>query len=234
MLKKHLKAYVLLMLGLLLGCGTGEYERRLEGRIVSLKTGSKFNILSPAIDIPGASLSIRIPQEFNITPLSEGEMLDGKPIDGRRVKPAVIDIPDLKATFEGSINDRDDGKQSYYLYVAVSKGANRGNLPKLMQADLASKFNNTSQLAVLQAPTPEGRSIDWQQCRGTGNQLFYYVLPPPGGEGQFRQMPGAVELLFHEENDALIILVWRMPTGIEGARDFKSWIQLVAGCVNLK
>jgi hypothetical protein len=230
MLKKHVKAYVLLMLGLLLGCGTSEYERRKDERIASLKTGSKFNILTPALDIPGTSLSIRIPKEFNTTPLTDGAMLDGKPVDGRRVKPAVIDIPDLKATFEGFIEDANKGKQPYYLYVAVSKGTIRTNLPRLMQADLASKFNNTSQLSLLQAPTPEGRSIDWQQCRGTGNQLFYYVLP--SGEGQFTTMPGAVELMFHEENDALIILVWRMPTGIEGT--IESWIKLTAGCVNLR
>src|SRR3989304_1296552 len=84
--KRHIATGFVLLLGICWGCGTGEYERRLEARIAELKTESKFKYLASAVDVPGTRVSIRIPQDFNNTSLIEGAMIDGKPVDARRLK----------------------------------------------------------------------------------------------------------------------------------------------------
>ena len=229
------------------GCGTGDYEQRLDKRINELKMGSKFNLLSSPIDVPGTQVSLRIPQKndsnknafetlltagFENPPLQDAVSPDGKPIDPKRIKPNIVDVADLKLTFEGFVPDAKKGKQPYYLYVAVSTRQSRGNIPKLMQADLTSKINDTTPLTDLKAQTPEARDILWQVCQATGNQQFYYIKPPPG-EGQFVQLKGTIVLMFHDENDALVTLIWRWPAGIDKSVDFQSWMEMVAGCVKV-
>lgn len=231
--KIYMAASVMLILGIFGGCGSGEYEQRLDKRIKELKTGSKFNILSSPTDVPGTQVSISVPQDFKDPPLKEGAIVDGKAVDPRRVKSNVIDLNDLKLTYEGFIEDANKGKQPFYLYVCVTTGPSRVNFPQIMKNSLAEKFNTTTELIDdYKAQTPEGREVIWKQCRATGNQPFYYVTPT--GEGQFIQLSGAIELFFQDENETLITLVWRMPTGIEQSREFKSWMNMVAGCVKVK
>src|SRR3989304_1525076 len=224
-------AALIQLLGICWGCGTGEYERRLEGRIAEIKTESKFNFLSQPRDVPDTQVSIRIPQEFKSPPLVEGGEIEGKPIDPRRVKPNVINIPGLKLTFEGFIEDANKGKQPYYLYIGVTTDERRANYPRIMVSELKSKSNTTTELSDLQAPTPQGRSLDWRKCRATGNQEFFYV--PLEGEPSFRRMPGIIDLLFYDQGDILVIMAWRMPSGLEQSFDFPNWEAMTAGCMRV-
>ncbi len=243
---KYIAAGAMLFLVFSGGCGTGDYEQRLDKRFNELKVGSKFNLLSSPIDVPGTKVSLRIPQKndsnqkafenlltggFENPPLQEAVAPDGKPIDPLRLKPNVIDVADLKLTFEGFVPDAKQGKQPYYLYVAVSTQKNRGNIPKRMQADLASKLNDATPLTDLKVQTPEVGDIDWQVCEATGNQQFYYVKPD--GQSQFIQLNGTIEMMFHDENGALVILIWRWPTGLDKSM-FQSWMEMVGGCVKVK
>jgi hypothetical protein len=247
---KFMAAGVLLFLVFWGGCGTGDYEQRLDARIKELKLGSKFNLLSSAINVPGTQVSIRVPQKndsnknafenlfspgFENPPLQEAVGVDGKPIDPKRLKPLIVDVADLKLTFEGFVKDRDNGQQAYYLYIAVSTRAGRVNIPKLMQADLASKLKDVTALTDIKAQTPEGRDVLWQECHGTGKQQFYYIKPPPPGatqgEGQFVQLDGTIQMMFHDENDSMVTVIWRWPAGIDKSID--PWIDMVAGCVKV-
>jgi hypothetical protein len=245
---KYIAAGALLFLVFSGGCGTGDYEQRLDRRINELKIGSKFVLLSPPIDVPGTQVSIRIPQKndsnqksfdnlpkgssggFEGPALQDSVSPDGKPIDPKRLKPNIIEVSDLKLTFEGFVPDSKQGKQPYYLYVAVSTRKTRGNIPKLMQAELTSKINDASPLVDLKAETPEGRDILWQECHATGKQLFNYVNLE--GQSQFVQLNGTIELMFHEENDALVILIWRWPAGLDKSI-FQTWMEMTAGCVKV-
>jgi len=230
MIRTYTAASVALLLVIVWGCGDGEYEQRLDERIKELSISSKFNVLSPSSEVPGTSVSIRIPKDFKNPPLTEGAVVDDKPVDSRRVKANVVEIPELKLTYEGSIVDANGGKQPYYLYVAVSTNPNRVNFPRSMQSELNVKFNDTTQPTDYPAQTPEGRSVTWKQCRGTGSQDFYYVSP--SGEGQFRKMTGSMQLFFLDANDTLVTLAWRMPVALE-SDEIKSLMNLVAGCVKI-
>jgi hypothetical protein len=232
MAKRYIAMFALLLLGIFWGCGTGDYEQRLDKRIKDLKTGSKFNILSPSIDVPGTQVSIRLPQDLKGPPMTEGANVDGKPVDPRRLKPNVIDVVDLKCTYEGFIQDNDKGKLHYYLYIAVSTDPTRKTYPNNLQSSLIAVINDATPLTDISAQTPEGRAVDWKECRATGNQLFYYVMP--NGEGKFIQLPGTIDIYCHDENGALVTLIWRWPTSIAQSIDFKSWADLAAGCVQVK
>jgi hypothetical protein len=244
--KKYFTTCAALLLLALWGCGSGEYEGRLNKRLEIMRTGSKFNVLSPPTSVPDSPVSIRIPQlnennksafgdppatkGFDTPPLTEGAMIDGRPVDLRRVKPNVVNMVDLRATYEGYILDRDKGRQHYYLYVAVSSGEIKANIPRNLQSELSQKFNNATQLEDnFDAPTPEGRGIKWKHCRASGNQIFYYFQ---NNEGQFPTMQGVVEMFFHEENGQLITLIWRYPSGVE--QTIEPWTKLVAGCVQVQ
>jgi hypothetical protein len=244
---KYIAAGALLFLIFSAGYGTDDYEQSRDRRINELKVGSKFNLLSPPIDVPGTQVSLRIPQKndsnqkafedlltggFENSPLQDSVSPDGKPIDPKRLKPIIVDVSDLKLTFEGFVSDMINGKQSYYLYVAVATRKNRGNIPKLMQAELSSKINDATPLADLKTETPEGRDVLWQECHATGNQQFYYIKND--GQSQFVHLNGTIELMFHEENDALVTLIWRWPAGMDKSNDFQSWMEMVAGCVKVK
>jgi hypothetical protein len=244
----YIAAGILLFLVFSVGYGADDYEQSRDRRINELKVDSKFNLLSPPINVPGTQVSIRIPQKndsnqksfdnlpkgssggFEGPALQDSVSPDGKPIDPKRLKPNIIDLSDLKLTFEGFVPDSKQGKQPYYLYVTVSTHKNRGNIPKLMQAELFSKINDASPLVDLKAETPEGRDILWQECHATGKQPFNYVNPE--GQSQFVQLNGTITLMFHEENDALVILIWRWPAGLDKSI-FQSWMEMTAGCVKV-
>ena len=142
---KSIAAGAVLFLFFCGGCGTGDYEKKLDDRIDKLKVGSKFNLLSSPINVPGTQVSIRIPKKsdsnqkafenllsggFENPPLQESTEPDGKPIDPKRLKPNVLDVTDLKLTFEGFVPDAKQGKQPYYLYVAVSTAQKQGKYPQ--------------------------------------------------------------------------------------------------------
>lgn len=244
---KYIAAGAVLFLVFWGGCGTGDYEQRLDRRINELKVGSKFILLSSPIDVPGTQVSIRIPQKndsnlkafenlptgssagFEGPPLQETAGPDGKPIDPKRLKPNVLELADLKLSYEGFVPDAKQGKLPYYLYVAVNTRQNRVNIPKVMQAELAAKMKDATQLTDIKAQTPEGRDILWQECQATGKQLFSYVNPE--GQSQFVQLNGTIQLMFHDENDALVILIWRWPAGVD--QYIKSWMDMTAGCVKV-
>ena len=195
--------------------------------ITLIKNSSKFDLLSSPIDVPGTQVSLCIPQKndsnkkafenllsggFENRPLQENVPADGKPYDPRRLKPNVVEVSDLKLTFEGFVTDMSQGKLPFYLYIAVTTLPSGVNIPKLMQADLASKINNTTQLTELTAKTPKGRIVKWLTCQATGKQLFYYILPP-GEEGRVFQLKGTIQLLFIEENESLVTLIGAGPKG---------------------
>ena len=249
-----MSATALVVSAVLGGCGTSDYERLMDKRIDELKVGSKFNVLSSAVDAPDSPVSLRVPQKndnnkksfenltsagFENPPLQSSAPADGKPYDQRRIKPNVLELSDLKLTFEGFVEDSKHGKQPYYLYVIVSTRPNRGSIPKQLQADLASKINNATQLTELLAQTPEGGEVKWQTCQATGMQPFYYINPPPAdgnpaaAEGKIMQLKGVIQLLFRDDNDALVILIWRWPASLDKSM-FQSWVEMVAGCVTVK
>ena len=105
------------------GCGTGEYEKRLDARVKQLGEETPASKMSE-VEIPGTPIRVRLPECFKDPPLVEGAPAEA-PVDPRRVKPPIV-LPDLKATYEAFQGDSAGGKVAYYCYLAVTEMSSPG------------------------------------------------------------------------------------------------------------
>jgi len=199
------------------GCGTGEYEQRLTGTEGRIKQGSVFASMRPAAPLAGTSLKIQIPSSFVSQPFNEQTQVDGAPIDPQRLKPpADLPLMGLQHTYEEFFADASGGKMAYYCYLAAVDKANVTNEPiMVLRRQMQSVFpKSVSKVEDIQCETPQGQSIEWQKLRATGPQAFYYV--DQGGKADFREMDGALEIYSRTEGNTIVMVVWRVPSSIEG------------------
>jgi len=223
-----LSVILLTLIGLASGCGTREYEKRLNQRTSTLGTDSRFAQMGNAVQIPGTSLTLSMPAE--LASLNES-------LDPQRVKIPFADLAERKLTLEGSLTDSTQGKQHYYCYIAVTD-ANAGG-----GTDLAQTLSNRVRVAVgnagqpepVNVDTPSGETVTWQRSQTRCQQPFYYV--EQGGAGRFAEMEGIFEVWSRrvDEANAFVVIAWRVPT-VQG----KDYVQLdqkaslVAGSLAVK
>jgi hypothetical protein len=213
------------------GCGTGEYEERLNANLGRLRSGSEFNQLGDEVSVPGTSIKIRLPKEMvddkgfkrpiTFTLLTEG--------DPRRTKPGYIDLPGLAATFEALIEDQDHGKTPIYLYLWTMKTAE--DTEQRLLNTVGGQWQNTSAGQSLAAQMPGGRSVDWQKIHGTMVTNFAYL--DSQGKETYRPLKSAVEILYRKFGDQVIVLGWRAPEGYVKYAQIEKWLPLVAGCIRV-
>jgi hypothetical protein len=232
-MKKTSLSLVFLPICLLLaGCGTDEYQSRLDKSASGSNSGSKFSSeLGAETTIPGTSVSLRIPNKMQ----SVQDLND--PVRG---KCTLFEIQGLKAAYEGSVVDQAGNKLHYFLYVGVSDlGANgtiptrgwlselQGNFPK--SSDGSPEVNKSYTVS-----TPEGSSKQWEEIHFKCRQKFFY--PTANNPQNNQEMPGTLVGLCHSENNIVVSLVFRYPDNLETlhSADFDSdWIKLIAGCVKV-
>ena len=221
------------------GCGTGEYERRLEDRHAEkARLDSKLSGLYSPLVVPGTQISVRMPKSmFPDPPLVEGALVGGKPVEVRRVKPQkLVTIPGLKLTYEGFM-ENEAGKLPYYCYVGVM------DVPiEQIAEDPSVKMR--AELSAQQPPpaltawqdvtleTPEGQATSWRKLRAEASQEFYTL--DKAGQGEFKNLPGIMEIYFHAEAKTIVVLAWRVPASIEKKVDMQKWATLVAECLSVK
>jgi hypothetical protein len=226
---------LLLALAVVAGCGTREYEKRLENRATKLQKESEYKNLYGALELKGTPVSIRIPQTFKDQPLVEGNPdKDGKPVDPRRIKPGLFEFPWLSLTYEGFVDNPAGGKLAYYCYLgAVDKVAK--NIPDPTQAwnvEMSGKGGQVTAWADFQGKAQDGQMISWKKFRYVGDQEFYSL--DQGGQGTFAKTPGVLEVYLREDAGQLIVIAWRFPASMEQQVDVAKWAPLVTGCVTVK
>jgi hypothetical protein len=224
-IRSLLVPYSILLLCLCWGCGTGDYEARLDKNLGDLKKGSKFNELNPAQELPDSKVSIRIPNIFQGPPLPETT-------EDRRKNPMLL--PGLKLTYEAAIEDKEHGFLPYYCYVGIS-----GLPASQVELNLPSQYTIQNfaviQWAPFSAKTAEGRETQWKKLRVTGDMEFNYKTP--NGQERYQKMPGILEIYLYQEPGApVVIIAWRMPANIEGPLqvNLDKWAALIAGSVTVQ
>ena len=224
---------VLLVLLVVSGCGTGEYESRLTKRAVRSQNALNFNELYAPQQLPGTSVSVRVPVLFTDSPLVEGAPdKDGNPVDLRRVKPGLFELPWLKFTYEGYVDDPQGGKLPYYCYVAaVDKAAAGANPDAAWSGELSNKGGTLDPWTDFQGNTPDGGTVPWKKLRFTGPQEFYTING--NGQKQFVQLPGVLEVYLHEEAGFYVLIAWRMPVSVEQQVDPGKWASMITGCASV-
>jgi hypothetical protein len=227
-----LSAIVLLVM---LGCGTGEYERRLDNQISQLRNGSKSKDLYAPQELPKTPVSVRVPLMFKDSPLVEGAQVNGKLIDPRRVKPMLFPLPWLRLTYEGFIDDPEVGKLPCYCYlgaVDVAGGQARDFTANTLKELKTKPGANVVDWADFTGGTPDGHGNPWKKLRFTGPQEFFTI--GKNNQEQFQTMPGVLEIYVHEEAGQYVLVAWRMPAKIEQTVELAKWAPLVAGSVSVK
>ncbi len=226
----------LLFLLIIQGCGTGEYERRLDEGLTQAKANSKFNGLYGPQPLPDTAVSVRIPKMFKDPPLVEGAQVNGKPVDVRRIKPGLFPFPFLKYTYETYVDDAGGVKLPCYCYVGAANAA--GGRVRNPKSDIDVSFQKKAEFESLtnwmdfQGETPEGRGNAWKKIRIECQQDFRTL--DKAGQEKNAQLPGIMEIYLHEEAENYVIIVWRMPKSIEQKVELAKWAPIVAGCVTVK
>jgi hypothetical protein len=228
--EKSLAAALVVVVCLCQGCGTGEYERRLNERVKTLGAESSFAHLDQTVDLPGAPLTLGVPGA--LTRLGES-------VDPGRLNPPYMEIPDRKFTYEGSVTDARGGKQHYYCYLAVSSVAAVGSDSPLKLIHQRARVQFPGMAAGTEdvhIKTPEGRAIVWQRFRMTVKQGFFYI--DQGGQQKSVDMDGILEVWARLEQEAgyHVVVVWRVPAAIAG-KDYANLAErasLVAGSIRVK
>ena len=228
-----------LFLLVLSGCGTGDYEQRLDQRHADkIKIEKKFSQLYAPQDVPGTQVSVRLPKTiFTEPPLVEGALVGGKPVDIRRVKPdKLVTIPGLKLTYEGFV-ENDGVKLPCYCYVGATAASTGeiGDSNGKIQAELAAQppHDTLTNWERFQPETPDGHESQWVRLRFMNKKQEFFTVDK-AGQGQFKTMPGVLEVYLHAEPGYAVVIAWRMPTSIEGKVKLAKWASLVAGCVSVK
>lgn len=217
------------VLALLVGCGSGEYEARLEAHVDQLKKGSSFRGMQPPVSLPGVPVSVRLPEQLDKPPLVEGSG-----VDARRRKVPGTNLLGLKMTVEGFVTDSDGGKIAYYGYFGaadLSHPTARDYERQLRAAILAVCPDATPNWSLVEGQTPAGAAVEWQRAEGTGEQEFYYL--DASGNESYRQMPGRFEVWTRREEGYLLIMAWRIPTSIIPNTELEQWLPRVAGTMTV-
>ncbi len=251
---RRLAVVVLLAVAVCQGCGTGEYESRLNGGLSSLKKGSAFQQLYDAAPLADTPVMIRVPKVFSKS-FREGSVVNGKPVDPRRAKPLAVDLLGaVKIAYEAFIPDSDGTEKSYYLYLAaikaedaekarltatraqstfkatgVAKMQRSGKLFSFLEKAFPGKVDNWQDV---QCPTFDGNELTWQKLRATGNQEFFCI--DRNKQQRYSSLPGSLELYVRQEGDLLVFIIWRVPTSIESQAKLAELAPLVAGSVTTK
>jgi hypothetical protein len=228
---RRLSAAVLLLLCASAGCGTGEYEKRLNARVGQIGQESAFGQMHPPTQLSETPIKVRLPNSFG-QPLGEGAG-----VDQRRVQPQVVNPVDvkyeLKATYEGFVEDSEGGKTAYYCYLATldTAEAKVKDPERALRRQLQETLGEgTGQWAPTQCETPTGRASQWQKITASGDQEFYYV--DKDGQESFRKEPATVWFFSRREGEYWIAIGWRVPTRCEAEAGLGEWAPRVAGSVS--
>ncbi len=232
-MKKTSIGYVVLPISLFLaGCGTAEYQSRLDKAVSGTSSTSKFSsALGQETTIPGTSISLRIPTAMQSVDIA----------DALRGKCPLFDISGLKATYEGSVEDQAKNKLQYYLYIAVSDQNANNFIPARnwlaqMQGDFPDSPDSSTEINNnYLADSPEGSPIHFEEFH-YNKCLQKFLYPTPTKPDNSQKMPGNIVCLSHTENGKVVSLVFRYPSGLSdyhGANFDPDWLKLVAGTLKV-
>lgn len=219
---KRMAATVAFGLALVAGCGRGAYEAKLEQTVGGLQSGSDFRLLGQPTPVPGSGLQVRFPRSMN-------ESLTPGSGDPKRVQPPGVNIPGLKLTREGYVEDAEGGKLSYYCYIAVLDSGGADTELKLLRGSVSRGGGQVGDWSPVECSTPDGRVVAWKRLTSSGPQQFFYITP--SGEETFVEQEGWLEVFTRQQEGQQLIVAWRMPAAIKPHTQVDKLAPMVAGSV---
>ncbi len=177
------------------GCGTGEYEKRMQAKRWAGKSAGRGVPAGPKTEVPGMAATFSPPAglEAMKTPTA----------------PPGTNLPGLKAAYEGFVVDTQQGKRYYACYLI---GADPGPDPMdSMLKSLEGAIQGGTQWAK-SANGPDGKPAKIRTASARGMQKFRYVTA--AGAEQFSETDGTFNVWDCEiqPGGAHLFIVWRVPS----------------------
>lgn len=200
------------------GCGTGAYEQLMAQRLADVQRLAPFTELSPAVNLPGTRVKIRLPKRLTAAYKTDSpHPQDGPQIAPQRVQPPFLLMPGFQLCYEAFDRDQTQAKMPYYCYLYALPPNLGANLIAQVPILLKQQFPGQAPDPAWQDTTvvsESGASLAWKRIRVEGNQLFD-VTPLNQPQGGFVPLPGIFELWLHEAPDYIVMVGWRIPSALE-------------------
>jgi len=205
-----------LSISILAGCGTAEYERRLEKSGDLLRYGSKFHAkLHPSPQVVNdTGVSIRFPL-----------LIDGSARAGTD-QPPFVQLPGLQFSYVKDVNlgDVRSGTSPVHLYIGVvnADAMQDTEIMNKISVTLSNQFQNVPAIwDQVELDTPDRSSISCKHISVTGEQTFDKAMPyqdakPVDAAGRF-------DVYLYSTDTKHVITAWRCPDDIQANTQ---WFQL--------
>lgn len=241
---------------LVFGCGTSDYEQRMEARVKRLREEAVFNVLYDPTEITATPIMVRVPRKFTQR-LVAGAEIAGRKVDARRATVPYLNLPGNLAIYEATVTDQAGGSLPYYIYVlaipadqaegyrtdkprefAKDKDDSPQDVPEGLRmedgGEIARDFIEKLGSAKpawqdVECPTPQRTFVRWQRIRGDGPHAFCYL--EPNNQERWPTMPGHFEVWARYHGQYLVLIGWHMPQSVRAASEMDTLAPLVAGTV---
>jgi hypothetical protein len=221
------------------GCGSGEYNKRLDKRIDELRRKSPFDeVLYDPIALGDTPVLVRVPKmcakawvenaeekrDDEVKAVDPGRVkprLDDRPADEPGGKPVreYVELPGWTLVAYETLEPLESSKVGCYWYFAVRAkdkiaAGERDPLTTLWQQVAADKYKDKARKNQVQFADVQGKPVEWKErLRCSGPMRFYYEDEEgKAGANPFRLIAGSMELYLREEGNYQILFGWRAPT----------------------
>lgn len=183
------------------GCGTGEYEKRMQAKTWTRGLpGGGGAPSGPRADVPGVAATISPPanMEAQATPTN----------------PPGANVAGLKAAYEGFVVDAAQGKQYYYCYLISAEAGADAMEPVLKSLQAAIQGDVNWEKKDSEEKGADGKPLKIRTAFAKGKQKFGYVTQ--GGEKQTSETDGVLQVWDREiqPGGAHLLIVWRVPAAL--------------------
>ena len=198
---------------LVAGCGTSQYNAQLTQRIADLERDAPFLQLTAPTEIAGTTVKLSVPKVLTrfITLETPDPAAPSVKISPERVIFLPLKVPGVYCAYDAEGELSDGSKSPMVCQIAV--------LPKAavdVAAVAAKAFPGREiKWEQIEVDAPRGeKKIVWKHLRVDADMPFD-VYPKDGGMMQFKNLPGILEVWWHETDDQLVVLTWRIPQEID-------------------
>jgi hypothetical protein len=223
-------------LALAAGCA-GSYDADFQSAAQNQSESQKFDQLGETpFKLGQMEASVRLPKqlpETYIRPSSADPLAMQQRIDPLRAVPPYMNgfAQAHVGTFE-VWNPAEEGKLPVYVafWTPPATRGGKGIVDRLKEA-LQKDFPGAQSFEDVTARTPDGGSLQWKRFKGTATTPYFVI----NADGNLAQQPIKENLDLwvytssNDENQAAIIIAWRVPEQIESLANFDEYAQLVAG-----
>jgi len=222
------------LVALLLGCGSGEYERRMQQSLTRLHEGGaqlgqggtlggSDLLYAQPTPIPETNISIRLP-----TMLGQGrswaegvvDETTGQPIDENRLEPPFTALPGFRFCYEVFTADSTGQQWPAYMYVAVedAQATSQLELMSTIQQDLVATFPAApEEWSVMELTGPNDTKLTCLRTSVIGPQQF----DSTSVGGNLNEVEGHFVLYLYSTDTHHVMIGWRaIPSIVESSQFF--------------